>query len=341
MQGRLFSYLDTQLKRLGGPNFHQIPINAPKCPFANLQRDVHMQMLVPKGSVNYGPNSLDPAGPRETPAKRFVSFAAEETGSKLRIRPESFADHYTQARLFFASQTEPEQNHIVAALIFELSKVETPAIRARVVSHLLNIDTGLARRVSSGLGLATVSAAKTAVTAQDMDASPALSILGNAEPTLKGRTIGLLVGAGADVTMVAALQKAVKGAGANAKIIGENIAGVALSDGTVVPVDFRIDGGPSCLFDAVAILGSDKGIAHLASMAPAQDFVRDAFAHLKVILATPNTTELFSRAGLSKAALDDGCLTLAKRADVAAFVEKAAKGRIWQREPKLRPLPAA
>ncbi len=135
MQGRLFSYLDTQLKRLGGPNFHQIPINAPKCPFANNQRDGHMQMQVPKGRVNYEPNSLAPAGPRETPTRGFASFPAKKTGNKLRVRPESFADHYSQARLFFASQTPPEQDHIVAALLFELSKVQTPAIRERVVSH--------------------------------------------------------------------------------------------------------------------------------------------------------------------------------------------------------------
>src|ERR1700749_468584 len=155
MQGRLFSYLDTQLKRLGSTNFHQIPINAPKCPFANYQRDGHMQMQVPKGRVNYEPSTLAPAGPRKTP-RGFGSFAEQLDGGKLRVRPESFADHYSQARLFYRSQEEPEQSHIAAALIFELSKVETLAIRERVVSHLLNIDEGLAATVSAGLGFAGV-----------------------------------------------------------------------------------------------------------------------------------------------------------------------------------------
>ncbi len=339
MQGRLFSYLDTQLKRLGGPNFHQIPINAPKCPFANLQRDGHMQMLVPKGRVNYEPNSLDPSGPREAPDRGFASFPAEEAGGKLRIRPESFADHYSQARLFFQSQTQPEQDHIVAALIFELSKVETPAIRERVVSHLLNIDGDLAARVSAGLGLEGVGAAAAAIQAADLEPSPALSMLKKAKPTLEGRTIGLLIGDGADAGLIAALRKAIQGAGAKAKIVSEKIGGVALSDGNALPVDFRIDGGPSCLFDAVAVVASDEGAARLAAIGAARDFVSDAYGHLKAIAATPNLTDLFAKAGLKEADLDDACVSLAKKADVDTFIAKASAGKFWQREPKVRPLP--
>ncbi len=339
MQGRLFSYLDTQLKRLGGPNFHQIPVNAPKCPFANLQRDGQMQMAMPKGRVNYEPNSLDPNGPREAPNRGFVSIPVEETGAKLRIRPESFADHYSQARLFFVSQTATEQNHIVAALIFELSKVETPAIRERVVSHLVHIDATLAKRVSAGLGLGTVPAAKAAVRPLDMEPSPALSILQKATPTLTGRMVGLLLGDGADAALVAALRKAVTGAGAKLKIIAEKISGVALADGTMLPVDFRIDGGPSCLFDTVAIMASDKGADKLAGMAPAQDFVRDAYSHLKIIGSTPNLSTLFAKAGLAKEDMDEGCVSFSRNADAATFMTMAAKGKLWAREPKLRPLP--
>jgi catalase len=339
LQGRLFSYLDTQLKRLGGPNFHQIPINAPKCPFANFQRDGHMQMQVPKGRVNYEPNSLDPAGPRENPARGFTSYPAEEAGAKLRIRAESFADHYSQARLFFRSQTKPEQDHIVAALIFELSKVQTPAVRERVVSRLLNIDKSLAKRVSEGLGLGDVSAAKAAVAPHDMAPSPALSILQKAKPTLEGRCFGLLLGDGADAGLVAALRKSAREAGAKTKIIAEKIGGVVLSDGKVQPADMRIDGGPSCLFDAVAIVASDDGAAKLAAMAAAQDFVRDAFGHLKIIGASANTASLFAKAGLADKDRDEGCVTLTKRGDADVFVSLAAKGRIWTREPKVRPLP--
>ena len=145
LQGRNFSYLDTQIKRLGGPNFTHLPINAPKCPFHNFQQDGHMAMRNPVGRANYQPNSWD-EGPRESPA-RLPSLPAEEQGPKVRLRPETFADHYSQARQFYISQTPPEQRHIAAALTFELSKVETPVIRERIVSHLLNIDETLANKV--------------------------------------------------------------------------------------------------------------------------------------------------------------------------------------------------
>ena len=161
LQGRNFSYLDTQLKRLGSPNFTHLPINAPKCPFAHFQQDGHMAMMNPKGRVNYEPNSWSgkDSGPRESPEQGFRSYPAEEEGAKLRVRSETFADHYSQARQFYLSQTEVEQNHIAAALTFELSKVETLQIRTRIVSHLLNIDTDLAKQVADGLRLKEMPAA--------------------------------------------------------------------------------------------------------------------------------------------------------------------------------------
>lgn len=153
LQGRLFSYLDTQLSRLGGPNFHQIPINTPKCPFANNQRDGHMQMGVPKGRVAYEPSSLQADAPREA-LRGFPSHATPaEEGAKGRVRAESFADHYSQARLFFRSQTAPEQAHIASALVFELSKVETAHVREAIVGHLRHIDQELAQRVADGMGM--------------------------------------------------------------------------------------------------------------------------------------------------------------------------------------------
>ena len=155
LQGRNFSYLDTQLKRLGSPNFTFLPINAPKCPFATFQQDGHMAFSNPKGRVNYEPNSWSgtASGPREDPQKGFRSFPAEVEGKKQRIRPESFADHYSQARQFYLSQAGIEQCHIAGALIFELSKVKEQSIRSRMVSHLFNIDDGLARSVARGLRL--------------------------------------------------------------------------------------------------------------------------------------------------------------------------------------------
>jgi catalase len=149
LQGRNFSYLDTQLSRLGSPNFTHLPINAPKCPIHHFQQDGHMAMTNPKGRVNFEPNSWSvPHDPRESPDHGFHSFPSEEQGQKQRIRSESFADHYSQARQFYISQTPTEQTHIVSALVFELSKVERPDIRSRVVSHLLNIDNDLAQRTT-------------------------------------------------------------------------------------------------------------------------------------------------------------------------------------------------
>src|SRR4051794_2828539 len=180
LQGRNFSYLDTQLKRLGGPNFTQIPINAPKAPVANYQQDGHMAMRNPRGRVNYEPNSWN-GGPREDPARGFVSTPEEINGLKRRLRAESFADHYSQARLFYLSQTEVEQGHIAAAFIFELSKCEEEPIRRRMVAGLRNVDEDLARQVADGLGLADLPEATPAAREPiaDLEPSPALSILRN------------------------------------------------------------------------------------------------------------------------------------------------------------------
>jgi catalase len=179
LQGRLFSYLDTQLSRLGSPNFHQLPVNAPKCPFANHQRDAHMQAERPKGRVAYEPSSLDPASPREAPTKGFRSAQVEESGAKGRIRPETFADHYSQARMFYRSQTVHEQAHIASALVFELSKVEHPHVRAAIVGHLRHIEQTLAERVARGLALGKLpSAPAAAAPVQEMPLSPALQTIG-------------------------------------------------------------------------------------------------------------------------------------------------------------------
>ena len=199
LQGRLFSYQDTQLSRLGSPNFHQIPVNAPKCPFCNQQRDGHMQMEQPEGRVSYEPNSLSKNSPREAPVNGFRSVAINETGDKGRVRPESFADHYSQARQFYLSQTVYEQAHIASALVFELSKVEHLHVREAMVGHLRNIEEDLAHRVADGLGLETVpTAPKPAAPVQKLKPSPALQIIGKMKDTLEGRAIGILIADGSD-----------------------------------------------------------------------------------------------------------------------------------------------
>jgi catalase len=332
LQGRLFSYLDTQLLRLGGPNFHQIPINAPKCPFANLQRDGHMQMQVPKGRVNYDPSSLQADTPREAP-NGFRSFAqAAEDGSKGRIRAGSFADHYSQARQFYRSQTAPEQAHIASALVFELSKVETPHVREAVVGHLRHVDADLARRVARGLALdALPPAPPAAVKPQDRPPSPPLQIIGKMKATLAGRQVGILVDDGSDAAAVKALRKAAEEAGASVKIVAPKVGGAKLSDGRKQGADGQLAGTPSVVFDAVAVVLSSAAGKALAKEAAAVDWIRDAFGHLKAIAFDKGAEPLLQAGGIAR---DAGVVDAA---DIKDFI-KAAKTRQWQREPKLRTL---
>ena len=264
LQGRNFSYLDTQLKRLGSPNFTHIPINAPKCPFAHFQQDGHMAMRNPVGRANYQPNSFG-EGPRESPQHGFTPFADVEQGAKRRLRSESFADHYSQARQFFVSQTEGEQAHIAAALTFELSKVKTPAIRERVVSHLLNIHETLANKVAGKLGLQKMpKPANAAVpTRQDLDPSSALSIVENGPKRFEGRKLGILVSSGSDAGLLKALKGALAKAGATYEIIAPKVTGVEASDGGWIEADQMIDGGPSVLYDAIALLPAAAAMGDL------------------------------------------------------------------------------
>ena len=345
LQGRNFSYLDTQVKRLGGPNFTHIPVNAPKCPFHNFQQDGHMAMVNPKGRVNYEPNSYEGAegGPRENHEIGFRSFPADEGGPKVRERSASFADHYSQARQFYVSQTAVEQGHIADALVFELSKVERPAIRTRVVSHLPNIDAKLAEKVAKGLGLReAVTPATPAVEPRtDLKASKALSILRNGPETFAGRKVGALVTDGVSRELLDALQKAVEAEGATLEIISPTVGGVEASDGKLVAGNQKIGGGPSVLYDAVAVLPSEKGVNSLVTNPAARDFVADAFAHLKFIAYVDAALPLFEKAGI-QADLDDGCmnLTASKRSgakSAEAFVAMCRSLRHWVREKVVNP----
>ena len=334
LQGRNFSYLDTQLKRLGGPNFTHIPINAPKCPVSHFQQDGHMAINYRAGRANYEPNSWGPGvgGPREDPVRGFRSYEAEPDGPKLRIRPESFADHYSQARQFLISQTPIEQKHIGDALVFELSKVERPDIRTRMVSHLVNIDAGLAATVADGLGMEVPEAAQAArPTMTELPPSAALSIVANGPDSFEGRKVGILVTDGSDSKMLAGLTKAIEKEGALYELVAPKIGGVTLSDGTKMPAKQKIDGGPSILYDAVAVIPSQEGAALLAIDAPSKDFVTDAFAHCKFIGIGPDAAPLFEKAGLSDD-LDDGCLPVGSAKDATAFIEACRKLRFWDRE---------
>ena len=332
LQGRIFSYQDTQLSRLGGPNFQQIPINAPKCPVMHLQRDGHMQMTVPKGRVNYSPSSIQPDTPRQDPHRGLSSFAEPIEGSKLRIRAESFADHFSQARQFFYSQTKPEQNHIISAFIFELSKVETKAVRARMVGQLANVDPKIAQRVANGLGLQSdITPVPTTQKARtDLKPSAALSILAKAKETLEGRKVGCLVADGTDARLVSSLRAAAKKLNADFAIVAPKVGGAVASNNKLIEGDFQLAGGSSVLFDAVFVAISEEGAAMLQKEAAAVAWVHDAFAHCKVIGATEAAQPLLDAAGVIP---DEGVLV---GTDADAFLATAAKGRIWDREPKVR-----
>jgi len=336
LQGRNFSYLDTQLKRLGSPNFTHLPINAPKTHVAHFQQDGHMAMRNPGGRANYEPNSWGSkiGGPRESRERGFRSYPVAESGEKRRIRAELFADHYSQARQFYLSQTPVEQTHIKDAFVFELSKVETPAIRARVVSHLLNVDEALAKKVADGLGLeAMPQAAPPARKLVETKPSPALSILRNGPKDMKGRKLGVLVTDGADASLLAALQAGAKAEGMMVELIAPKVGGVKLSDGETMAAQQKVNGGPSVLYDAVVVLASAEGARLLTMEATAKDFVSDAYAHAKFIGYVETAKPLFQKAGLTE--MDEGFVALAGAKDVTAFLSACRAVRYWARESKV------
>ena len=337
LQGRNFSYLDTQLKRLGSPNFTHIPINAPKCPFAHFQQDGHMAMINPKGRVNYEPNSWsgDGAGPRESPEKGFQSYPAPEEGEKLRVRSETFADHFSQARQFYTSQTEIEQNHIIDAFTFELSKVEKLAIRERMVAQLMNVDAGLAENIAKGLGLKKMPEAAQAAkpTRQDLEKSPALSIILNGPKRFQGRKLGVLVTDGVDSRFLEALTAALQDEGAMIEIVAPKVGGVEASNGSWIDAAQKLDGGPSVLYDAVALLPSESGTQMLSNLPAARDFIADAFAHRKFIAIVDAALPLLAKAGVTP---DDGVVVLKNPRDAVAFVKACGELRFWPREAMLR-----
>jgi catalase len=336
LQGRLFSYLDTQKSRLGTANFHQLPINAPKCPVMNFQRDGQMQMNVPTGRANYEPNSLgghgERGGARECPVTGFHTFEGRsgeaEQGDKLRVRAELFADHYSQARLFWKSQTPSEQAHIASAFVFELSKVGLEQVPPRMVGNLMNVDADLAERVAAGLGIALPKKNAAAREPIELDASPALSIQKNMKETLEGRKIGILIADGSDAAALSALLKSLTGAGATPFIVAAKVGETKLSDGRAMKADGQLLGSPSQLFDAVALVLSDQGCKTLLTEAAAVQWVMDAFGHLKAIGSSAAVRPLLDKAGIEP---DGGVV------DLQSLPAAAAK-RYWGREPSLRML---
>ncbi len=341
LQGRLFSYLDTQLSRLGGPNFHQIPVNAPRCPMRNFQRDGLRQMMVPKGRVAYEPNSIDAGYPRENAQLGQRTFPAKgmpETldAEKTRRRKDTFADHYSQARMFFNSLGAAEQRHVTSAFSFELAKVESKPVRRRMLGHLHLIHETLAQAVEEALGMEGQAQFITpAVAPKELPPSPAVGILAHAKETLEGRKIGVLLTPGYNSTLLHELQAAVSAERATLVRVAPKVGGVTDEAGNLLDADMALSGAPSIFFDAVVILASPEGGEPLVRNAAAMDWVRDAYGHLKVIGHTPGAAALLDAAG---AQADAAVIALGGKENLRLFIDAAKKGRLWEREPSLRPV---
>ena len=287
---------------------------------------------------NYQPNTFgeSPGESRRSTVAR--PFADAEQGPKRRLRAESFADHYSQARQFFISQTRGEQAHIVAALTFELSKVKTPAIRERMVLRSLEYRRYLANKVADKLGLQKMpKPADAAVpTRQDLDASPALSIVQNGPERFEGRKLGILVSDGSDAGLLKALKGALDKAGAAYEIIAPKVTGVEANDGGWIEADQMIDGGPSVLYDGVARLPAADAMDDLLQSSSARDFVADAFAHCKFIGYVEAALPLFEKSGVATEDFDEGCIAIGSTKDAKSFVDSLSKLRIWGREPHVK-----
>ena len=325
LQGRNFSYLDTQLSRLGSPNFTELPINRPVCPVSNNQRDAHMRYTINKGRVSYTPASLDGHTPEEaTPKHGFVSYPEQVSGPKVRERSPSFDDHYGQARLFWNSMTPPEKEHIVKALQFELSKVETRAVRQRMMGHLTKINDVLAAQIGAVIGETVpghAAKAKPGGTADSVDEtnalasavspttasggvqkSKALSMEGQPS-SAKARKVAILVEAGVDGAQVEAMQKALKAAGADSDIVGPHLGTLSGKNGMSLEVPKTFANSSPALYDAVYVPGG-QSVAALMQKGDAHVFLAQTYKHAKAIAATGEGVDLLKASLPEGAALD-------------------------------------
>jgi catalase len=363
LQGRLFSYTDTQLTRLGSPNFHEIPINRTIAPMHNNQRDGHMRQEINVGRVSYSPNSLNDGYPAQAKESEggFVSHYERVEAHKVRERSESFADHFSQAALFFKSQTQTEQNHIISALRFELSKVETIAIRERMLGLLSQVDATLAKKVAFALGIdvpaqpekpmnhgvgADADQEKHEPKPLDNSYAPsdALSMINNPTTTdsIETRKVAFLCGEGVSETSVNALKAALEAKGATAKIVGPHAGNITGDAGTSIKTDFTFFSSSSVLFDAVYVPASKNNNA-LAQNDNVIEFINDAYRHCKVIAFDSGLEPLVEKttignklAGGKDTALPGIIMnTTEGDAFTSDFTTQMGKHRIWEREPKI------
>ncbi len=342
LAGRIHSYVDTQLIRLGGPNFHEIPINAPIAPVHNNQRDGLHRQAIHRGRVAYEPNSLGGGCPFQAGAAGFVAFPEPIRAEELRGRPEKFAEHFNQATLFYQSQSEPEKAHIAAAFRFELSKVTVPAIRERMISQLMNVSTELATAVANGLGIGQVEAMPRAIARvprAEVRESVALSLLSHpGDGGIRTRKVALLVRDGVNGAALSAVQRALFEAGAVPRLVGQRIGAFTTLEGEQLQADASLENEPAPLFDALVLPDGEEAVKALARDGRAGEFVKEQYRHCKPILALGASSALLEGAGAS-AVLPDGSedpgIVQADDADdesITTFIDALSQHRHWIRE---------
>ncbi len=355
LQGRLHSYLDTQISRLGGVNFHEIPINRPLADKYNNQRDGHFRHEINKGRIAYQPNTLGDDSPSQTaPADGgFASYQEKIDANKIRARSDSFIDHFTQAALFFNSQTDYEQQHIIDAISFELSKLTVDSIPKRVVYLLNQVEHKLAQAVADNLGIEIPDSIEGPINrgvpaGADMSKyeskpkktgglakSAALSMANTVKDTIKTRQIAILVADGFDANDVKTMKNALEKQGAMGKIIGMKASGVKDADGKTMKVDHALRTVASVLFDAVYIPGGEKSINVLSENADAIEFVNEAFRHCKAIAATGEGVNFVRNETYAGRAKSDKGIILDEDGGkdvVESFIKAIAQHRNWERE---------
>jgi len=343
LAGRHHSYVDTQISRLGGANFHEIPINAPLAPVHNNQRDGLHRQTIPRGRVAYEPNSLGGGCPFQAGATGFVSFPQPVQEDKLRGKPEKFADHYTQATLFYESQTPVEKAHIAGGFRFELSKLTVPAIRERMLASLVNVSKELAATVAADLGMAVPPALPRVMAKPakpEVTKSPALSLTAlPGDGGIRTRRIAILVAPGVLGASIDAVKAALLKAGAVPVVIAARLGAVKTADGQALEATASFENAPAVLFDAVVLPDGADGVNALAAAGQAQEFVANQYRHCKTLLALGASRGWLDKAGISAtlpSGARDGGIVLGDGKNTAAaasnFIKAVGRHRHPERE---------
>jgi catalase len=346
LAGRIHSYVDTQISRLGGPNFHEIPINAPIAQVHNNQRDGMHRQAIHRGRVSYEPNSLGGGCPFQTGKMGFVSVPEKMTpeAHKVRGKAERFADHYTQARLFWNSQTPTERQHIINAFRFELSRVQTPAVRERMVAGLRNVAPELAEPIAAGLGMRQLPEPLPKVLERDVtpevSTSPALSLMSRpGDGGIAARRVAILAADGVEGGSLLAVRAQLMSRGAVPRVLASRLGTVDVNGGEPIEVDSTVEALPSVLFDAVVIPDGGDGIERLTIDGRTLEFLKDQYRHCKPILALGDGVDALKLAGIPTTLLsgeaDPGLVVVA--ADdvdegIEAFIAALGKHRHFERE---------